>query len=176
MAILVIRAHKLVCVFPMVIWPAFRMGQYRVNDHPYHAPQFRYWLFQVKALCSTINIICNSVWMHVRGSALILSCKLLSLFLNEEYAQLLDTEDTETTFAILGYLFHPTTVIFGPWLPFGWYRSSIQAPQFSFVSLLCLVPAVISLVFSTCVFSIFPKVPGYNWYQAIVETYSFHCR
>ena len=24
----------------MVIWPAFRMGQYRVNNHPYHAPQF----------------------------------------------------------------------------------------------------------------------------------------
>ena len=24
----------------MVIWPAFRMGQYRVNDHPYYAPQF----------------------------------------------------------------------------------------------------------------------------------------
>ena len=24
----------------MVIWPAFRMGQLRVNDHPYHAPQF----------------------------------------------------------------------------------------------------------------------------------------
>ena len=22
------------CVFPMVIWPAFRMEQYRVNDHP----------------------------------------------------------------------------------------------------------------------------------------------
>ena len=27
------------CVFPVVIWPAFRIGQYRVNDHPYHAPQ-----------------------------------------------------------------------------------------------------------------------------------------
>ena len=24
----------------MVVWPAFRMGQYRVNDHPYHTPQF----------------------------------------------------------------------------------------------------------------------------------------
>ena len=24
----------------MVIWSAFRLGQYRVNDHPYHAPQF----------------------------------------------------------------------------------------------------------------------------------------
>ena len=23
------------CVFPMVIWPTFRMGQYTVNDHPY---------------------------------------------------------------------------------------------------------------------------------------------
>ena len=28
------------CVFLMVIWPAFRMGQNGVNDHPYHAPQF----------------------------------------------------------------------------------------------------------------------------------------
>ena len=27
-------------VFPTVIWPANRMGQYRVNDHPYNAPQF----------------------------------------------------------------------------------------------------------------------------------------
>ena len=28
-------------VFPMVILPAFRMEQYRVSHHPYHAPQFR---------------------------------------------------------------------------------------------------------------------------------------
>ena len=28
------------CVFPMVIWPESRTGQYSVNDHPYHAPQF----------------------------------------------------------------------------------------------------------------------------------------
>ena len=32
--------NKRGCVFPMVIWPAFRIGQYRVNDHPYHAPKF----------------------------------------------------------------------------------------------------------------------------------------
>ena len=37
--------HKRGCVFPMVIWPAFRMGQYRVNDHPYHALQFKILLF-----------------------------------------------------------------------------------------------------------------------------------
>ena len=34
------RLSKQGCVFPMVIWPAFRMEKYRVNDHPYHAPQF----------------------------------------------------------------------------------------------------------------------------------------
>ena len=28
------------CAFPMVIWPEFRMGLYRVNDHPNHTPQF----------------------------------------------------------------------------------------------------------------------------------------
>ena len=32
--------HKRGCVFPMVILLAFRNEQYRVNDHPYHAPQF----------------------------------------------------------------------------------------------------------------------------------------
>ena len=32
--------YKVECVFPMVIWPEFRMGKYRTNDHPYHAPQF----------------------------------------------------------------------------------------------------------------------------------------
>ena len=31
-------AGKVGCVFPMVIWVEFRMGQYRVNDHPFHAP------------------------------------------------------------------------------------------------------------------------------------------
>ena len=32
--------NKRECVFPMVIWPDVSMRQYRVNDHPYHAPEF----------------------------------------------------------------------------------------------------------------------------------------
>jgi len=36
--------YKQGCVFLMVIWPAFRMEKYRVNDHPYHAPQFSKFL------------------------------------------------------------------------------------------------------------------------------------
>ena len=35
------RLTKRGCVFSMVNWPAFRMGQYRANDHPYDAPQFK---------------------------------------------------------------------------------------------------------------------------------------
>ena len=38
--ILSCKVYKRGCVFPMVIWLAFRVGQYRANDHPYHAPQF----------------------------------------------------------------------------------------------------------------------------------------
>ena len=34
------KTNKRGCVFSMVIWPAFRMGQHRVNDPPYRAPQF----------------------------------------------------------------------------------------------------------------------------------------
>ena len=29
-----LRNNKRGCVFSMVIWTAYRMGQYRVNDHP----------------------------------------------------------------------------------------------------------------------------------------------
>ena len=32
--------NKQGCAFSMVLWPDFLMWQYRVNDHPYHAPQF----------------------------------------------------------------------------------------------------------------------------------------
>ena len=36
------------CAFPMVNWPAFRMEKYRVNDYPYHAPQFIFGYFYPK--------------------------------------------------------------------------------------------------------------------------------
>ena len=36
--------YKVGCVFPMVIWPEFRMGQYRDDDHRDHAPLFISWL------------------------------------------------------------------------------------------------------------------------------------
>ena len=46
----------------MVIWPAFRMWQYRVNDHPYHASQFIrvYLTFELK---KSIHIRCQTELM-----------------------------------------------------------------------------------------------------------------
>ena len=43
--IIILLDNKRECVFLMIIWPAFRMGQYRANDHPYHAPQFIWYFF-----------------------------------------------------------------------------------------------------------------------------------
>ena len=35
--------YKVECVFPMVIWPGFRMGQCREDDHRKDAPHFMMW-------------------------------------------------------------------------------------------------------------------------------------
>ena len=50
-------ADKRGCVFPMVIWLKFRMGQYRVNDHPYHASQFTNYNMAFRILISLIKVI-----------------------------------------------------------------------------------------------------------------------
>ena len=64
----------------MVIWPTFRMRQYRANEHPYHAPQF-IGLFRIEIElgmhfeCSKIEhdanyfifeiLIYNPYWQHL---------------------------------------------------------------------------------------------------------------
>ena len=67
----------------------------------------------------------------MRGSSLIVSCKLLSLFLNSNHLSMLERDDTETVLSILGYLFHPGTVVFGPWISFDAYLTSIVTPVLS---------------------------------------------
>ena len=115
--------------------------------------------------------------MTIRGTALVMACKLISLFLNPANAEHIDRDDTEAILAILGYLFHPGTLIFGPWVAFDVYLSAIEAPIFSITSIFApIFPAALCLLTSTCVFSMFPEVPGFSLYRAIVETYSFHAR
>ena len=71
------------CVFPMVIWPAFRIGQYRVNDLPYHAPQFTFdfWLSPFKAgEAIGQTIVCMDDSFEVHEWCLFNSDILLSFF------------------------------------------------------------------------------------------------
>ena len=44
------------CVIPMVIWPEFRMGKYRINDHPYHAPQLSKEHVEKNYACQSYNL------------------------------------------------------------------------------------------------------------------------
>ena len=40
----------------MILLPAFRMGQYRVNDHPYHAPQFTLYSHFLAIACASVGV------------------------------------------------------------------------------------------------------------------------
>ena len=63
------RQCKRGCIFPMIIRPAFRIWQYRVNDHQYHAPHFtklnrrmlhwkdsKLWIKCCSLICLTYNL------------------------------------------------------------------------------------------------------------------------
>ena len=90
--------YKRGCVFSMVIWPAFRMRQYRANDHAYHAPQFTFINqmllvhFDLHALHikrqweSSYNIIYR-VWRssHVSYKLTLLQSIQIWLYLNEVF-------------------------------------------------------------------------------------------
>ena len=77
--------------------------------------------------------------------SLVMACKLLSLLLNDNYRTMIDIDDTETIFAVLGYLFHPTTLLYGPWIPFSWYTNAITSPKLSPIALLFRVRKKIKL-------------------------------
>lgn len=107
----------------------------------------RWGLFcgNVPQLFTTHYIAYNIVWMGVRGMSLVMACKLLSLLLNDNYRTMIDIDDTETIFAVLGYLFHPTTLLYGPWIPFSWYTNAITSPKLSPIALLFRVRKKIKL-------------------------------
>ena len=56
------------CVFPMVIWPAFRMGQYRVNDHLYHAPSESFDIKSIENLNDSLLVVDLFLVLHNAGS------------------------------------------------------------------------------------------------------------
>ena len=54
-------------------------------------------------------------WSVLRGPMLVFILKFLSLILSTDFALNLDNPDE--VFQVLGYFYHPATLIFGPWIP-----------------------------------------------------------
>ena len=54
----------------MIIWPDFRMGQHRVNDHPYHTPQFN-----VQKRINNNNLMLNNLSQSVLESRILTQIK-----------------------------------------------------------------------------------------------------
>ena len=59
----------------MVIWPAFRMGQYCVNDHPYHAPQFNTVIWSAK----------TKYFSLLSGNVKFLNCEKMTMWFSYVY-------------------------------------------------------------------------------------------
>ena len=62
----------------MVIWPAFRKGQYRANDHPYRAPQFTTCRL-VKNFERSLNKSCDGI-LVLSGIVFVDSCSSKNSF------------------------------------------------------------------------------------------------
>ncbi|KFM71393.1 Protein-cysteine N-palmitoyltransferase porcupine, partial [Stegodyphus mimosarum] len=64
----------------------------------------------------------KTLWHRIRGSQMLLSMKLISLAFDTGSI----AKTMPETFACFGYLFHPGTVIFGPWISYTTYINSKQ--------------------------------------------------
>jgi hypothetical protein len=77
------------------------------------SPQKSIYLLPISILCCEYFI--GSTWSYLRGPMLIFVLKYLSILLSQDYE--LDLDDTNQVLEILGYFYHPATLMFGPWIP-----------------------------------------------------------
>ena len=88
--------------------------------------------FFVTAACLTMIVAVGefklfpSQWNRIRGSVMIMSMKLISLAMDLDEGRI---SRHPPLIPVFGYLFHTATVIFGPWVSFYEYFTSIE-PKF----------------------------------------------
>ena len=130
------------------------------------------------------ELFIGDAWSGLRGPMLVFLLKFLSVVLTDDLK--IDLNDMEQFASLMGYYFHPATMLLGPWIPFRYfffkgglfdifslYKKSIETPSFRISSLLLIIPGAIFLVLSTCVSSLFEKSTG--WIGEANDTISFHC-
>ena len=115
-------------------------------------------------------------WHQVMGPQIVLCMKILSLEFDLSSGRL----QTEPSLdSIMGYLFHPATVIFGPWVNFTMYQNSfLKLPLKCFANIMrdaikFALFSSFSLLYSSC-FTNFVLGPGANkWLKAFFVAQSF---
>ena len=70
----------------------------------------------------------GNAWSYLRGPMLIFILKYLSLILSNDFQ--LNLENVDEVVQVLGYFFHPATLIFGPWIPLSWARKRFSLHTF----------------------------------------------
>ncbi|XP_054711221.1 protein-serine O-palmitoleoyltransferase porcupine-like [Uloborus diversus] len=118
--------------------------------------------------CFMFAIICElffaekSLWHRIRGSQMLLSMKLISLAFDTQFSG----NDLPPVIACFGFLFHPGTVIFGPWISYSSYMNSRQSIKVDFSWISSIIRSLIFsfgfLSISTCWTSWFFYSPGWK--------------
>ncbi|CAG5083682.1 Oidioi.mRNA.OKI2018_I69.PAR.g10435.t1.cds [Oikopleura dioica] len=131
----------------------------------------KYLVILLPASALVAELFTGESWGGLRGPMLVFLLKFLSVVLTEDLT--VDLNDMSQVMSLMGYYFHPATMLLGPWIPFSLYKKSIETPSFRITSLILIIPGALFLIFSTCVSSLFEKSTG--WIGEVNDTISFHC-
>nr|XP_042898362.1 protein-serine O-palmitoleoyltransferase porcupine isoform X1 [Parasteatoda tepidariorum] len=92
----------------------------------------------------------KKLWHRIRGCQMLLSMKLISLAFDTNYID----KTLPPVISSCGYLLHPGTVIFGPWISYSSYSNSKIDSKFDFLWLLTVCRSLLFsfgfLTISTC--------------------------
>jgi len=78
-------------------------------------------LLPVSALLGELFI--GEAWSGLRGPMLIFLLKFLSVVLTDDLK--IELNDMEQVASVMGYYFHPATMLLGPWIPFRYFIYAI---------------------------------------------------
>ncbi|XP_063729047.1 protein-serine O-palmitoleoyltransferase porcupine-like [Symsagittifera roscoffensis] len=116
------------------------------------------------------------IWHQVMGPQIVLCMKILSLEFDLASGRI-ESEPTMDT--VLGYLFHPATVLFGPWVNFKMYLNTFIKPPVSIWSRMIAHSikfaflSSFSLLYSSCFTNFVIGGGAHKWLKAYFVAQSF---
>lgn len=138
--------------------------------------------FIVSLFCVLFLLICElyavgaEAWLAIKGSCMILSMKIISLAFDVEQGTV---NPTPNIVEYCGYVFCPSSIIFGPFMMYRDYCQILKSHSLSMSWLVSLTRTVflgyVFLIMSTCITPwIFPDDSN-TWLLAYQTAFSFRC-